>query len=238
MIGPAVVRVGVERVPSVIESPNATIAPACCGATTSTRARKNHAAVVAATGKVGLAGMIAGLRDVVGLQRAGVRRQRRRADAGVARQIEVDREIRERPAASRSTGSLTTIAPGGIVDRRRAAERQRRDPTPATIAASLSRSATCAAPIVERRRAERVAEARRARDRRRCSCGRSGAASGCWGMDMRGAGVGAGVPRRSWSPAAPADTAAGRSRPSSMSPPSGPVTSALSRQRRPAHNGQ
>ena len=33
---------GVDRVPSVIESPNATTAPACSGAVTSTRARKNH----------------------------------------------------------------------------------------------------------------------------------------------------------------------------------------------------
>jgi hypothetical protein len=41
---------GVDRVPSVMESPSATIAPAAWGAATSTRARTNHDAVVVATG--------------------------------------------------------------------------------------------------------------------------------------------------------------------------------------------
>ena len=39
--------------------------------------------------------MISGRRHVAGLQRAGVRRQRRRRRGGVARQVDVDREIRE-----------------------------------------------------------------------------------------------------------------------------------------------
>ena len=43
---------GVDRVPSVMESPSATIAPAAWGAATSTRARTNHEAVVVATGKL------------------------------------------------------------------------------------------------------------------------------------------------------------------------------------------
>jgi hypothetical protein len=42
---------GVDRVPSVMESPNVTMAPACSGAATSTRARKNHEGVVVETGK-------------------------------------------------------------------------------------------------------------------------------------------------------------------------------------------
>ena len=42
---------GVESVPSVIESPNATTAPTCVRAEISTADRKNHACVVFDTGK-------------------------------------------------------------------------------------------------------------------------------------------------------------------------------------------
>src|SRR4029453_1921734 len=42
---------GVDLVPSVIESPKVTMAPTRSGATTSTRARKNQACVVVATGR-------------------------------------------------------------------------------------------------------------------------------------------------------------------------------------------
>ena len=43
---------GVDRVPSVIESPIATITPVAGGAATSTRASRNHDGVVVATGNV------------------------------------------------------------------------------------------------------------------------------------------------------------------------------------------
>ena len=45
---------GVDAAPSVIESPKATIAPACSGAITSTRVRRNHDCVVATTGNAGM----------------------------------------------------------------------------------------------------------------------------------------------------------------------------------------
>ena len=93
----------------------------------------------------GLARVVAALGKVVRLRRAVVRRHRRRADAELARQVEVDREVRERRERQVD----------GVAHERRARQDRRFRAPPnvsgfddaATIAESLSRSAMSAAPI-------------------------------------------------------------------------------------------
>jgi len=132
---------GVEVAPSVIESPNATIAAEASGASTSTPEMNIQAVEVAAPGN--------STTDVE--SPALMYAVRRAIECLVAGPVSSGRyTLMARSASagiSRSTGSLSALAPGGIlIDGFPANVNTRSDPS--TIADSWAWRATCAAPMV------------------------------------------------------------------------------------------